>query len=119
MDRTQAEQLIDWMNPEQKPDQVVKIVKKAAFLFSDYHKDHSIRSTYYIRIEIGSRMAAGEHKIFPSFPLINFSICFCLVHSALYNISARLCPYARRDVFFFSVVREGLGVDGIISSGAA
>lgn len=49
-------------------------------------------------------MAAGEHKNFPSFPLINLSICFCLVHSALLltNIFARLCPYARRDVLLFS-----------------
>lgn len=66
-------------------------------------------------------MAAGEHKISTSFPLINFSICFCLVHSALYSLylcaSMPLCPSWN---FFFFLGRWGKGwvsMD-IISSGA-
>ena len=102
MDRTQAEQLIDWMNPEQKPDQVVKIVKRAAFLFSNYHKDHSIRSTYYVRIDLGVEWRLGNTEFSQvSNGLISPSV-FCLVTLHFtHNISARLCPYARRDVFFF------------------
>lgn len=70
-------------------------------------------------------MAVAEHKVFPTFsPIDTFlsSVCCLVTLHFTYSISARLYPYARRYVvffFFFPFVREGLGVGGIISSGAA
>lgn len=98
MDRPQAEQLIDWMNPEQKPDQVMKIVKRAAFLFSDYHGD-------YTRVggsEVEWRL--GNTKFFPKFPIDKFlHLSFVWSLCTLLTVSLRVyAPMPVVTFFFFS-----------------
>lgn len=126
VDWTQAEQLIDWMNPEQKPDQVVKIVKRAAFPFSDYHEDYTVRYCVRIDREVAKLNGGCGTQSFPNFLSHRYISSTCLLsgHSALHLqylcASTPLWPSLRCFFFFFfPFVREGLGVDGIISSGAA
>ena len=95
------------MNPEQKPDQVVKIVKRAAFPFSDYHEDYTVRYCVRIDREVAKLNGGCGTQSFPNFLSHRYisSICLLSGHSALHLqylcASIPLCPSLRCFFFFF------------------
>ena len=96
VDRTQAGQFIDWMNSEQKPDQVVKTVKGRPFYSQ---KDYTVLCTNRLGV---ARLNGWGTQSFPKFPIDKF-LHLVFVWSLCTSLTVSLRAYAPMPVvtFFF------------------